>query len=117
MSIDYPARGGLTIRMDRRLPRPPGVAGKHPRKTVWTPHHQRLGDGRGVGAHGRKGRGWATLPCGVASCDSTADLHFDHFLSLRRFEMTEARGTPVGDMEAALHALPADRELGRAICT
>src|SRR5215208_4959687 len=31
MSIDYPARGALTIRMDRCSPSPSGVAGKHPR--------------------------------------------------------------------------------------
>jgi len=73
-----------------------------PQRRVGFPRNQRLGDGRGAGAHGR--RDGAGLRSRAASPLATgrADLHFDHFLSLRRFEMTEARGTPVGDMEAAL---------------
>ena len=54
MSIDYPARSGLTIRMDRRVRSPSGVAAKQPRETGVGPHHQRLGDGRGVGARRRR---------------------------------------------------------------
>ena len=36
MPSDYPARGEVS-RMDRRLPRPSGVAGKHPRRTGAAP--------------------------------------------------------------------------------
>jgi hypothetical protein len=115
MSIDYPARGGLTIRMDRRLPSPSGVAGKHPRKDGCGSPAISASATAGALVLMDEATGLDYAPVRVASCDRTGGSVLRPLLSLGRFEMTEARGTPVGDIEAALLALHAGRERGAAV--